>query len=51
DRHSKGSHELWYNPIARRRTTVPNHPGAIAKGTLKAIVAQSGLSPDEFLAL
>ncbi len=29
DRQAKGSHEIWYNPGTRRRTTVPNHPGPL----------------------
>ena len=29
DRSAKGSHEIWWNPITRARTTVPNHPGDI----------------------
>jgi predicted RNA binding protein YcfA (HicA-like mRNA interferase family) len=49
DRQAKGSHEIWYNPVTRRRTTVPNHPGAIARGTLRAIIREAGLSVDEFL--
>lgn len=48
DRQAKGSHEIWYNPVTRRRTTVPNHPGAIARGTLRAIIREAGLSVDEF---
>jgi predicted RNA binding protein YcfA (HicA-like mRNA interferase family) len=28
DRQAKGSHEIWLNPMTRRRTTVPNHLGA-----------------------
>ena len=49
DRHAKGSHEIWYNPITRRRTVIPNHPGKdIPKGTLRAIIEQSGLSIEEF---
>ena len=49
DRHAKGSHEIWYNPATRRRTVVPNHPGKdIPKGTLRAIIAQAGLSIQEF---
>jgi predicted RNA binding protein YcfA (HicA-like mRNA interferase family) len=49
DRHAKGSHEIWYNPISRRRTVIPNHPGKdIPKGTLRAIVEQSGLTIEEF---
>lgn len=49
DRQAKGSHEIWYNPVTRRRTTVPNHPGAIARGTLRAIIREAGLSVDDFL--
>jgi predicted RNA binding protein YcfA (HicA-like mRNA interferase family) len=26
DRQAKGSHEIWRNPITKRRTTIPNHP-------------------------
>lgn len=52
DRQAKGSHEVWYNPVTKRRTTVPNHPGSdIPKGTLKAILKQAGLSVEEFLRL
>jgi predicted RNA binding protein YcfA (HicA-like mRNA interferase family) len=52
DRQAKGSHEIWYNPATKRRTTVPNHPGTdIHKGTLKAIIDQTGLSADEFMSL
>lgn len=49
DRPAKGSHEIWYNPKTHRRTVVPNHPGRdIPKGTLRAIIAQAGLSVNEF---
>ncbi|HDL64992.1 MAG TPA: type II toxin-antitoxin system HicA family toxin [Proteobacteria bacterium] len=52
DLHAKGSHEIWYNPNSRRRTTLPNHPGKdIPKGTLRAIIQQTGLTVDEFVAL
>ncbi|HEY2953050.1 MAG TPA: type II toxin-antitoxin system HicA family toxin [Verrucomicrobiae bacterium] len=49
DRQAKGSHEIWYNPKTKRRTTVPHHPGDLPRGTLRAIIAQTGLSVDEFL--
>ena len=49
DRPAKGSHEIWYNPQTRRRTTVPHHPGSLALGTLRAIIRQAGLTVDEFL--
>jgi predicted RNA binding protein YcfA (HicA-like mRNA interferase family) len=49
DRQAKGSHEIWYNPTTHRRTTVPNHPGTIARGTMRAIIREAGISVDEFL--
>lgn len=48
DRQAKGSHEIWYNPQTHRRTTVPNHPGTLPIGTLRAIIRQSGLTVEEF---
>jgi len=49
DRPAKGSHEIWYNPSTRRRTTVPHHPGTLPLGTLRAIIKQAGLNVDQFL--
>ena len=49
DRQARGSHEIWWNPTTRARTTVPNHPGTLPEGTIRAIVRQAGLSVDEFL--
>ncbi|KAF5422855.1 MAG: putative RNA binding protein YcfA, dsRBD-like fold, HicA-like mRNA interferase family [Candidatus Methanomarinus sp.] len=50
DRQAKGSHEIWYNPITKRRTTIPNHPGVdIPKGTLEAIIKEAGLTVEDFL--
>lgn len=51
DRQAKGSHEIWRHPASRLYVVVPNHPGAIPEGTVRAIVRQSGLTPEEFLAL
>ncbi len=51
DRHAKGSHEIWWNPTTRARTTIPNHPGDIPEGTLRAILKQAKISPEEFLSL
>jgi predicted RNA binding protein YcfA (HicA-like mRNA interferase family) len=49
-RQARGSHEIWYNPATKRRTTVPNHPGTdIPRGTLKAILKEAGLTLEEFL--
>lgn len=50
DRQAAGSHEIWYNPSTNRYTTVPNHPGDLPAGTLRAILKQAGIDPDIFLA-
>ena len=49
DRQAAGSHEIWFNPSTHRYTTIPNHPGDMPEGTLRAILKQAGLSPDQFL--
>ena len=49
DRQAAGSHEIWYNPDTERSTTLPNHPGDMPEGTLRAILKQAGITPDEFL--
>ena len=48
-RQAAGSHEIWYYPIANRYTTIPNHPGDMPEGTLRAILKQAGVDTDEFL--
>jgi len=46
--HQTGSHLILRNQSPPyRRLTVPNHK-EIAKGTLRAILRQAGLTPDEF---
>jgi predicted RNA binding protein YcfA (HicA-like mRNA interferase family) len=49
DRQAAGSHEIWYNEQTDRYTTVPNHPGDMPEGTLRAILKQASVSPEEFL--
>jgi predicted RNA binding protein YcfA (HicA-like mRNA interferase family) len=51
DRNAAGSHEIWYNPTTRRYTTVANHPGDIPEGTLRAILRQAAIEPEDFLSL
>jgi predicted RNA binding protein YcfA (HicA-like mRNA interferase family) len=48
-RHAAGSHEIWRNPSTGRFTTIPNHSGDMPEGTLRAILKQAGISPDDFL--
>ena len=49
DRQAKGSHEIWWNPITKTRTTIPNHPGDIPEGTLQAILKQANILLEDFL--
>ncbi|MBI5435784.1 MAG: type II toxin-antitoxin system HicA family toxin [Nitrosomonadales bacterium] len=48
-RQAAGSHEIWHNPTTHRYTTIPNHPGDMPEGTLRAILKQAGIEPDDFL--
>jgi len=49
--HQTGSHMiLRQKEIPHRRLTIPKHK-EISKGTLRAIIRQSGLTVDEFLEL
>lgn len=48
-RQAAGSHEIWYSPSTNRYTTVPNHTGDIPEGTLRAILRQANITPEEFL--
>jgi len=49
DRQAAGSHEIWFNPAADKYTTIPNHPGDMPEGTLRAILRQAGITVEEFL--
>jgi predicted RNA binding protein YcfA (HicA-like mRNA interferase family) len=48
-RQAAGSHEIWVNIGTRRYTTIPNHPGDLPEGTLRAILRQAGIDPADFL--
>ena len=49
DRQAAGSHEIWFQASSNRYTTIPNHPGDMPEGTLRAILKQAGIDPDTFL--
>jgi predicted RNA binding protein YcfA (HicA-like mRNA interferase family) len=49
DRQAAVSHEIWYNEQIDRYTTIPNHPGEMPEGTLRAILKQADITPDSFL--
>lgn len=48
-RQAEGSHEIGFNPALSRYTTIPNHPGDMPEGTLRAILKQVGIGVDVFL--
>lgn len=48
-RQAAGSHEIWFNPQTNRYTTIPNHTDDMPEGTLRAILKQEGIEPEEFL--
>ena len=48
-RNAAGSYEIWYNPLTKRYTTIPNHPGDLPEGTLRAILKEAGIGVDDFL--
>ena len=48
-RQAKGSHEIWFHPTKKRFVTIPRHEGkTFKKGTLHAIIRDSGLSKEQF---
>lgn len=48
-RQAAGSHEIWYSATTDRYTTIPNHTGDMPEGTLRAILKQANITPEEFL--
>jgi predicted RNA binding protein YcfA (HicA-like mRNA interferase family) len=51
DRQAAGSHEIWYNEKTNRYTTLPNHPGEMPEGTLRAILSEAQIDVNDFLHL
>ncbi len=49
NRQAAGSHEIWFNPATHRYVTIPNHPGDMPEGTLRAILKQADIEPENFL--
>lgn len=49
-RQARGSHEIWFNPTSKRFVTIPHHSGkSVKKGTLSAIIRDSGLGKEAFM--
>ena len=51
ERRQRGSHLLLIHPATDARVTVPMHTGDLPRGTVRAIVRQSGLTDQELLDL
>jgi predicted RNA binding protein YcfA (HicA-like mRNA interferase family) len=49
DRQAAGSHEIWYDELTDRYITIPHHPGDMPEGTLRAILRQAGIDPEDFI--
>ena len=49
DRQAAGSHEIWFNPATDKYATIPNHPGDMPEGTLRAILRQADVTAEQFL--
>jgi len=47
----KGSHYKLFNPITKRKTEIPLHPGDLGRKLLTKIIKQAGLTIKEFLDL
>ncbi|MDO8638576.1 MAG: type II toxin-antitoxin system HicA family toxin [Candidatus Daviesbacteria bacterium] len=47
DRQS-GSHQIFYHPKTKKRAVIPYHLKEIPRGTLSAILRESGIYKDEF---
>ena len=50
-RRQTGSHIIMYKSGIRRPISIPQHPGDLPKGTLRAIIREAGLTIEEFLSL
>lgn len=46
--HHTGSHIICRNALTKRIVVVPSH-NPVAKGTLRAIIREAGLSREEFM--
>jgi len=48
----RGSHAVYYRSLDKKRVVIPMHSGRDLKpGTLRGIITDMGLTPDEFIAL
>ena len=49
DRQAKGSHEIWINPINRKRTTVQDWGAKdLPEGTIRGVIRDLAIDKGEF---
>ena len=46
--HITGSHYVLYNPLSKKRVTLPFHNKDLPKGLLHSIIKSAGLSEEDF---
>ena len=46
--HITGSHYVLYNPLSKKRVTLPFHNKDLPKGTLHSIIKSAGISEKDF---
>ena len=51
EHHQVGSHLTMKNPITKKRAVIPMHLKDVKKGTLSAILRESGIEKEDFLNL
>lgn len=49
DRPGPGSHEVWRHTVTGKKVTLPHHPGDMPEGTLRVILREAGIAPEDFL--
>lgn len=49
DRPGPGSHEVWRHREDGRKITLPHHTKEFAEGTLRAILREAAIPPEEFI--
>lgn len=47
--HQTGSHIILYHPKTKKRIVIPMHVRELPRGTLIAIIKQSGITKEEFM--
>jgi predicted RNA binding protein YcfA (HicA-like mRNA interferase family) len=44
---SRGSHQIWINPVTQKRVVIPMHNKTLPIGTFYAILKQAGIDRKE----